>query len=144
MSEIKSSVCFIIVLSYKYKYLDEARRLLRSLNKQFYKYYNLNSTYVPSALEFYFKRNTKKLESKRHLLSEKHFLLLLDTQFTIHGFQTLYELCRFGMNFRVNPKLLHVRVINLGGENDVNEHKFCLDKNSLFDLNSVLPFLRDA
>ena len=91
------------MISYCYKYLHEARGLIRSLNKQFYKYHTITLTYVPGAVEFYFKRKQSELNPERHLLSEKHFLHIIDREIEISGSRKLYEFCKIGMKFKVNP-----------------------------------------
>ena len=121
MSEFKHSICFLISLSY-HSYLDEARRLLRSLNWKFRNYYALTFSSKPGAIEYHFKREELFLEEK-HMYSKKSLRMLLDMKNTLKGLQILLIFCKTCLKNEINPELLSIDELELFEDEEEEEKK---------------------
>ena len=113
MSEIKGSICFLLIFSYNY-YLHEARRLLCSLNSHYFQRY-MNFGSPPGTLQHLFLRKDLVLCPKNNLSSEAYLVKVMDRRLQIIGLEYLYELGRVAQKTGLNPRVLCIESIEIGG-----------------------------
>ena len=108
MSELKNSVCFVIIMSYT-NYMPQGRMLIRSLNSKYRSYYKKKYTPSGGTIEGLFVRTDYKVRQdivSRLRTSEYLLAKILDSNIYVQDIVALLEFGQIIRDLKVNTKLL--------------------------------------
>ena len=141
MSELRHSVCLVLIFSFGYQ-MHEGRRVLRSLCWRFRKRYSLNLSSAYGPIEYHFERESLQIGAATIKNIEDYQLAFLDRQLVIKGFQCLYEFGQMVSWLEINPQLLHIRAICFGNIIYEPENSLLESQNkNIQDIKNTLAFL---